>query len=36
MSVLGMFYRWAMAEQYASAVPFTYTAGGDALRRERP
>ncbi|MGW1507345.1 hypothetical protein ACWCQW_54980 [Streptomyces mirabilis] len=24
MSVLGMFYRWAMAEQYATAVPFTY------------
>lgn len=24
MSVLGMFYWWAMAEQYATAVPFTY------------
>lgn len=24
MSVLGMFYRWAIAEQYATAVPFTY------------
>ncbi|WP_371551389.1 hypothetical protein OG266_38420 [Streptomyces sp. NBC_00554] len=23
VSVLGMFYRWAMAEQYATAVPFT-------------
>ncbi|MER5185160.1 hypothetical protein ABT009_43950 [Streptomyces sp. NPDC002896] len=24
MSVLGMFYRWATAEGYATAVPFTY------------
>ncbi|BCJ55064.1 hypothetical protein Asp14428_65390 [Actinoplanes sp. NBRC 14428] len=26
MSILSLFYRWAMAEGYASAEPFTYRA----------
>ena len=36
MSVLSLFYRWAIDEGHAQAEPFTYRTATGAVRRDRP